>query len=55
MNLSGSQKISALAGFLVLGASPSFVDWEQSPDKRKQIVLFYGVGIALIWFGLLSG
>ena len=51
----GGQKAGALAGFVVLGLSPSFVDWEQSPEKRKQIVLFYAVGLGLIWWGLLSG
>lgn len=49
------QKLSALAGFVVLGLSPSFVDWQQAPDKRGQILLFYSVGIGLIWFGLFSG
>jgi len=47
--------ISGLAGFVVLGLSPSFVDWQESPDKRKQILLFYGVGLALIWFGIFKG
>jgi len=47
-------KISALVGFIVLGLSPSFVDWQQAPDKRKQILLFYGVGLALVYYGLLS-
>jgi hypothetical protein len=46
--------VSALVGFIVLGLSPSFVDWQQSPDKRKQILLFYGVGLALVYYGLLS-
>lgn len=50
-----SKKAAALSGFIVLGLSPSFVDWQQSPDKRKQIILFYGAGLALIYFGLLSG
>ena len=43
---------AGLTGFVVLGLSPSFVDWQQSPEKRKQIVLFYTVGLVLIWFGL---
>ena len=46
--------VSALAGFVVLGLSPSFVDWQQSPDKRKEILLFYGVGLTLIYLGLLA-
>jgi len=48
----GTQKIAAMSGFIALGLSPSFVDWEQSPEKRKQIVIFYGVGLALIYFGI---
>lgn len=52
---SGSQKVGALGGFIVLGLSPSFVDWEQSPEKRWQILAFYTVGLGLIWWGLLSG
>ncbi len=46
---------AALAGFIVLGLSPSFVDWQQSPEKRKSIVLFYAIGLALIYFGVLRG
>ncbi len=49
-----SHKLSALGGFIVLGLSPSFVDWQQSPEKRWQIIAFYGVGIALIYYGLLA-
>lgn len=48
------KKLGALSGFVVLGLSPSFVDWEQSPSKRVQIVGFYAVGLALIYWGLLS-
>lgn len=55
--LSGAvgKKAAALSGFIVLGLSPSFVDWQQSPEKRKWILLFYAVGLALIYFGLLNG
>jgi len=49
-----SRKLGALAGFIVLGLSPSFVDWQQSPDKRRQILLFYAAGLALVYYGLLS-
>lgn len=45
--------VLALIGFLVLGLSPSFVDWEQSPDKRTQILAYYGVALTLIYLGLL--
>ena len=48
------RKASALAGFVVLGLSPSFVDWTQSPEKRGQMVGFYVVGLALIYYGLLA-
>lgn len=53
--MSTGRKVSAIAGFVALGLSPSFVDWQQAPEKRKQMLLFYGVGIALIWFGLFAG
>lgn len=50
-----ARKAAALGGFIVLGLSPSFVDWQQSPEKRAEILLFYTAGLALIYFGLLSG
>lgn len=43
---------AALLGFVVLGLSPSFIDWQQSPEKRGQIVMFYSVGAALLYLGL---
>lgn len=43
---------AALAGFVVLGLSPSFIDWQQSPEKRKWIVAFYLVALALIYYGV---
>lgn len=49
-----AKKLSALVGFVVMGASPSFVDWQQSPEKRKQMLLFYALGLALIYYGLLT-
>ena len=49
------KKASALIGFIVLGMSPSFVDWQQAPEKRKQMLLFYAVGLTLVYYGLLSG
>lgn len=49
-----TRTVSALAGFLVLGLSPSFIDWQQSPEKRKQFYLYYGVALALIWYGIAS-
>lgn len=50
--MSMERKVVALSGFVVLGLSPSFVDWFQSPERRGQMVAFYGVGAALIWLGL---
>lgn len=54
MQLSKRRKAAALGGFVLLGLSPSFVDWEQSPEKRIQIVGFYGAAIGLFWYGLLK-
>ena len=48
-------KVGLMIGLIVLGLSPSFIDWEQSPDKRWQMYLFYGVGLTLIAFGLWDG
>lgn len=48
-------KVGLMLGLLVLGLSPSFLDWEQSPDRRWQIVLYYGLAWALIAFGLWDG
>lgn len=54
MRLTGDRKVAALASFLLLGLSPSFIDWQQSDaGKRKQIVVFYGVATTLFWYGLL--
>jgi hypothetical protein len=50
-----AKKVTALAGFIVLGLSPSFVDWQETPEKRKQIILFYAVGLAMVYYGLLEG
>lgn len=48
------RKLAALIGFVTLGLSPSFVDWNQSPEKRGQMVVFYVVGLALIYYGVLA-
>lgn len=47
------RKAMALAGFVVLGLSPSFVDWQQSPEQRGRIVGFYAVGLLLVYYGAL--
>lgn len=52
--LSPARKTAALGGFVLLGASPSFIDWEQSPDKHMQIIVFYAAAISLFYWGLLS-
>jgi hypothetical protein len=46
---------AALAGFVLLGLSPSFVDWQQSPEQRPKIVAFYAAAVVLIYVGVLSG
>jgi len=48
------RRVIAMAGFVTLGLSPSFVDWFQSPERRGQMLAFYAVGLALIWLGLFS-
>lgn len=48
-------KVSLMAGLLVLGLSPSFIDWQQSPDLRVQIYAYYGVALLLIAVGLWDG
>ncbi len=52
--MTAGKQLVGLAGFVVLGLSPSYVDWQQSPDKRKQMVLFYAVAVGLIYYGVLS-
>lgn len=49
-----ARKLIALGSFVLLGLTPSYVDWEQSPEKRPQIVAFYGLAIAGFWYGLLA-
>lgn len=49
------KKAAAISGFVILGLSPSYVDWQQSPDKRKSMIMFYSIGVLLIYFGLFSG
>lgn len=46
--------LPAMSGFIILGLSPSFVDWQQSPEKRNQMYLFYGIGLSLIYLGLFT-
>jgi hypothetical protein len=53
-NISGEKKIAALASFLFLGLSPDYIDWQEHPEKRKQIIFYYGIGMSLFYYGLLS-
>jgi hypothetical protein len=50
-----AKKATALIGFIILGLSPSFVDWQQSPKERPRIVAFYAVGLACVYYGILKG
>jgi hypothetical protein len=52
--VSAEKKIAALASFLFLGLSPDYVDWQEHPEKRKQIIIYYSVGLSLFYYGLLS-
>lgn len=47
------RQVAALAGFVILGLSPSFVDWQEAPEKRPQMVGFYLAAGALIFYGVL--
>ena len=48
-------KIALAAGVMIAGLSPSFVDWQQSPELRPQMYLYYGVALVLVAFGLWDG
>lgn len=48
------RKSAALAAFVIMGATPSFMDWQQSPDKHGQFIAFYTVAIGLFWYGFLK-
>src|SRR4029077_15288105 len=39
--MSTRSKVAMMFGFLVLGLSPSFMDWEQSPELRWQFLAYY--------------
>lgn len=49
------KKLAALVGFVIMGLSPSFVDWQQSPNERPRMIAFYAVGLGLVYYGILSG
>jgi hypothetical protein len=48
-------RLALAAGIVVAGLSPSFVDWQQSPEYRGEIYLWYGAALALVLFGLWDG
>jgi hypothetical protein len=50
-----TKTVIALGGFVVLGLSPSFVDWQESDITTKcQIVIYYAVALSLIYVGILK-
>jgi hypothetical protein len=53
--MTGRGKLALLAGIIVAGLSPSFVDWEQSPEYHRQMIAWYGAAAVLIIFGLWDG
>lgn len=49
--------IAALSGFLLLGLSPSFVDWQQAAPKsrvRTEIISYYAIALGLLYLGMLD-
>lgn len=52
--MKATHKVAAVGGFVGLLLSPSFVDYQQSPEKRKEIVAYYSATLVLLYFGLLS-
>ncbi len=52
--MNSSKKLAAMGGFILMGLSPSFIDYQQSPSKRKSMLAFYVVGLFLVYYGLLS-
>jgi len=47
-----ANKLLAMAGFLLFALSPSFVDWQQSPELRHQFILYYIIAFILVFAGL---
>lgn len=48
------KQAAGIAGFVILGLSPSFIDWQESPGKRPTMVAFYAVAIVLIYLGVFT-
>lgn len=53
-NLPANRKAAALASFIILGLSPTYLEWQQQPQKRKQIIMYYTLAGGLFYYGLLS-
>ena len=45
---------AAFAGFLLLGLSPSFIDWGENPSRRGEMVAYYAAALLLIYLGVLA-
>ncbi len=46
-------KLMAMAGFLALALSPSFIDWQQEEGGRRgHIIIYYVIAMALVYAGL---
>ncbi len=55
IGLSPERKIAALGGFVLLGLTPSYVDFQNAtPAKRRQMIAFYVGAMGLFYYGLLS-
>lgn len=52
--LSPGRKIAALGGFVVFGLLPSYVDFQEKPEQRLQMIGAYAIGLGLFYYGLLS-
>lgn len=48
-------KVSLMIGMVVLGLSPSFIDWQENTERRWQILAYYAVALGLIAAGLWDG
>lgn len=53
-SLSPARKVAALGGFVVFGLLPSYVDFQEKPEQRAQMIGAYVVGLGLFYYGLLS-
>lgn len=52
--MSGGRKATAMAGFVVLGLTPSFDDWLTDPGRRPLFIASYAVALGLIYFGIFA-